>query len=252
MALDIGAQPYGNWSSAHAVGWDLNAPPYGDIQVGDGFGKHSYNYGVMVNAEGKRFLDEGADFRNFTYAKYGKIILAQSGQFAWQIFDAKVLHLLRDAYRIKKVTKVRAESLPELADKLDGVNKDSFLKTIVQFNMAVRKEIPFDASIKDGRGTTGLDIPKSNWAQTISEGPFEAYAVTCGITFTFGGLKINNHAQVIDMEEQIMPGLFAAGELVGGIFYFNYPGGTGLTNGTVFGRIAGQSAAQFAQSLRGK
>ncbi len=252
MALEIGAQPYGNWSSAHAVGWDLNAPPYGDIQVGDGFGKHSYNYGVMVNAEGKRFLDEGADFRNFTYAKYGKVILAQSGQFAWQIFDAKVLHLLRDTYRIKKVTKVRAETLPELADKLDGVNKEAFLKTIEQFNNAVRKDVPFDASIKDGRGTVGLEMPKSNWAQEINEGPFEAYAVTCGITFTFGGLKINTQAQVIDMEEQTIPGLFAAGELVGGIFYFNYPGGTGLTNGTVFGRIAGQSAAQFAQSLRGK
>ncbi len=252
MALEIGAQPYGNWSSAHAVGWDLNAPPYGDIQVGDGFGKHSYNYGVMVNAEGKRFLDEGADFRNFTYAKYGKVILAQSGQFAWQIFDAKVLHLLRDTYRIKKVTKVRAETLPELGDKLDGVNKEAFLKTIEQFNNAVRKDVPFDASIKDGRGTVGLEMPKSNWAQEINEGPFEAYAVTCGITFTFGGLKINTQAEVIDMEEQTIPGLFAAGELVGGIFYFNYPGGTGLTNGAVFGRIAGQNAAQFAQSPRGK
>ncbi len=252
MALDIGAQPYGNWSSAHAVGWDLNAPPYGDIQVGDGFGKHSYNYGVMVNAEGKRFLDEGADFRNFTYAKYGKIILAQTGQFAWQIFDAKVLHLLRDTYRIKQVTKVRAETLPALADKLEGVNKEAFLKTIAQFNNAVRKDVPFDASIKDERGTVGLEMPKSNWAQEINDGPFEAYAVTCGITFTFGGLKINTRAAVIDMEEQTIPGLFAAGELVGGIFYFNYPGGTGLTNGTVFGRIAGQSAAQFAQSPRVK
>ena len=95
-------------------------------------------------------------------------------------------------------------------------------------------------------------MPKSNWAQEINEGPFEAYAVTCGITFTFGGLKINTKAEVIDMEEQTIPGLFAAGELVGGIFYFNYPGGTGLTNGTVFGRIAGQSAALFAQSPGGK
>lgn len=247
MALDIGAQPYGNWSSAHAVGWDLNAPPYGDINVGDGFGKHSYNYGIMVNAEGKRFLDEGADFRNFTYAKYGKVILAQTGQFAWQIFDSKVLQLLRDTYRIKQVTKVRANTLEELAGKLEGVNSEEFLRTVARFNEAVRRDIPFNASIKDGRGTTGLEIPKSNWAQTISEGPFEAYAVTCGITFTFGGLKINTAAEVIDMEERKIPGLFAAGELVGGIFYFNYPGGTGLTNGTVFGRIAGESAAKFAR-----
>lgn len=246
MALDVGAQPYGNWTSAHAVGWDLNAPPYGDVQVGDGFGKHSYNYGIMVNADGKRFLDEGADFRNFTYAKYGKVILAQPGQFAWQIFDGKVLNLLRDTYRIKQVTKVRADTLPALADKLEGVSKDALLKTIAVFNESVMSEVPFDASIKDGRGTRGLDIPKSNWAQTISEGPFEAYAVTCGITFTFGGIRISTRAEVMDMEDRPIPGLFAAGEMVGGIFYFNYPGGTGLTNGAVFGRLAGQGAARFA------
>ncbi len=250
MALDIGAQPYGNWSSAHAVGWDLNAPPYGDISVGDGFGKHSYNYGIIVNSEGKRFLDEGADFRNFTYAKYGKVILAQPGQFAWQIFDSKVLHLLRDTYRIKRVTKVQGNTLEELAGKLEGVNAKAFLRTVAQFNEAVRTDVPFNASIKDGRGTSGLEIPKSNWAQTVSEGPFEAYAVTCGITFTFGGLKINTAAEVIDMEERKIPGLFAAGELVGGIFYFNYPGGTGLTNGTVFGRIAGEGAAGYSARRR--
>ena len=247
MALDIGAQPYGNWSSAHAVGWDLNAPPYGDRNVGDGFGKHSYLYGIMVNAEGRRFLDEGADFRNFTYAKYGKIILAQSGQFAWQIFDSKVLNLLRDSYHIKQVTKVRAHTLDELAYKLEGVSKEQFLKTVEEFNTAVRQDIPFNPSIKDGRGTTGLEIPKSNWANTISDGPFEAYAVTCGITFTFGGLKINTRAEVLDTDDQPIRGLYAAGEIVGGIFYFNYPGGSGLTNGTVFGRIAGKSAANFCK-----
>ena len=248
MALDIGAQPYGNWSSAHAVGWDLNAPPYGDVTIGDGFGKHSYNYGIMVNADGKRFLDEGADFRNFTYAKYGKVILSQPGQFAWQIFDSKALHLLRDTYRIKRVTKVSADTIEGLADKLEGVNKEQLLKTVAEFNAAVRQDIPFNASIKDGRCTEGLAIPRLNWAQTISEGPFEAYAVTCGITFTFGGLKITTNGEVVDTEERPIRGLYAAGELVGGIFYFNYPGGSGLTNGAVFGRLAGNSAAKFAKS----
>jgi tricarballylate dehydrogenase len=250
MALEIGAQPYGNWSSAHAVGWDLNAPPYGDLQIGDGFGKHSYNYGIIVNAEGKRFVDEGADFRNFTYAKYGKAILAQPGQFAWQVFDSKVLHLLRDTYRIKRVTKVKADTLEALAGKMEGVSKSGFLQTVARFNESIRTDVRFDASVKDGRATTGLEVPKSNWAQTISDGPFEAYAVTCGITFTFGGLRINTRANVMDMEDAPIPGLFAAGELVGGIFYFNYPGGTGLTNGTVFGRIAGESAAQYAKGGR--
>ena len=107
-------------------------------------------------------------------------------------------------------------------------------------------EVPFNPNVKDGRGTRGLSIPKSNWANTIDEPPFEAYAVTCGLTFTFGGLKIDTVARVIDIDGLPIPGLFAAGELVGGIFYFNYPGGTGLMNGAVFGRIAGASAGRRA------
>ena len=247
MALEIGAQSFGNWSSAHAVPWDLNAPPYGDISTGEGFSKLSYHCGIMINAEGKRFIDEGADFINFTYAKYGKIILAQPGQFAWQIFDSKVLNSLRGSYRIKQATRVRANSLQQLADKLEGVNKAQFLKTVAEFNAAVKQDVPFNPSIRDARGTAGLEIPKSNWANTISEGPFEAYAVTCGITFTFGGLKITTQAEVVDTEDKPIRGLYAAGELVGGVFYFNYPGGSGLMNGTVFGRIAGINATNFSR-----
>jgi tricarballylate dehydrogenase len=66
MALDIGASPHGNWSGCHAVGWDNNAPEFGDLAVGDGFQKHSYQFGIMVNADGQRFVDEGADIRNYT------------------------------------------------------------------------------------------------------------------------------------------------------------------------------------------
>ena len=109
MALEIGAMPYGNWSGCHAVGWDRNAPEFGDLSVGDGFQKHSYPFGLIVNGRGRRFVDEGADFRNYTYAKYGRAVLEQPGQFAWQIFDRKVAHLLRDEYRIKRVTKVSAD-----------------------------------------------------------------------------------------------------------------------------------------------
>ena len=111
------------------------------------------------------------------------------------------------------------------------------------YNAAVRADIPFNPNVKDGRRTEGLAVPKSNWANTIDEPPFEAYAVTCGITFTFGGLRIDTGGQVLDTESEPIPGLYAAGELVGGIFYFNYPGGSGLTSGSVFGRIAGASAA---------
>jgi tricarballylate dehydrogenase len=246
MALDVGAQPHGHWSCAHACDWDMNAPEYGDLSVGDAYSKHSYPSGIVINAEGKRFLDEGADIRNYTYAKYGRIILQQPGQFCWQIFDAKVVHLLRNSYRIKQMTKVTANTLEELAGKMDGVNPEQALATIREFNAAVMTEVPFDPNVKDGRGTKGLAIPKSNWALAIDAPPFEAYGVTCGITFTFGGLKINTSAEVLDGEDQPIPNLYAAGELVGGIFYSNYPGGAGLMNGAVFGKLAGESAGRRA------
>jgi tricarballylate dehydrogenase len=246
MALEAGAMPAGNWSGCHAVGWDRNAPEFGDLTVGDNFQKHSYPFGIMINANGERFVDEGADFRNYTYAKYGRVILAQPGQFAWQIFDAKVLHLLRDEYRIKRVTKVRADTLDELVQKLEGVNAKKALETVKAFNASVNI-IAFNPNIKDGRSAVGLAIPKSNWANKIDTPPFEAYAVTCGITFTFGGIKIDTGARVIDTDGEPIPGLYAAGEMVGGVFYFNYPGGTGLTNGAVFGRIAGASAGTRAR-----
>jgi tricarballylate dehydrogenase len=247
MALDVGAQPIGNWSGCHAVAWERNAPEFGDLAVGDQFQKHSYPWGIYINAEGKRFVDEGADFRNYTYAKYGRVILNQPGQFAWQIFDAKVKGQLRDEYRIKQVTKVVANTLEELTSKLDDVNAEQALKEIKAYNAAVRQDIPFNPNIKDGRCTTGLAVNKSNWANTLDTPPYEAYAVTCGITFSFGGLRINPSAQVINTDGEAIPGLYAAGELVGGIFYFNYPGGSGLTNGAVFGKLAGANAAQAAR-----
>ena len=246
MAMDIGAAPTGNWSGCHAVAWERNAPEFGDLAVGDQFQKHSYPWGVYINAEGKRFVDEGADFRNYTYAKYGRVILNQPGQFAWQIFDAKMKPQLRDEYKIKQVTKVTANTLEELVKKLDDVNAEVALKELQDYNKAVQTDVPFNPNVKDGRGTKGLAIPKSNWANTLDTAPFEAYAVTCGITFTFGGLRITTDAQVLSTDGLPIPGLYAAGELVGGIFYFNYPGGTGLTNGAVFGKIAGASAAKAA------
>jgi len=247
MALDIGASSAGHWSGCHAVAWDMNSPEFGDLAVGDGFQKHSYPLGIMVNAHGQRFVDEGADFRNFTYAKYGRRILEQPGHFAWQVFDSTVSELLRSEYRIRQVTAVRADSLEELARRLDGVDGPAFLSTIAQFNASIDQDVDFNPNVKDGRSTVGLDPPKSNWATTISEPPFEAYMVTCGITFTFGGLRIDPTARVLDVFGEPIPGLYAAGELVGDLFYFNYPGGTGLTSGAVFGRLAGTGAAAFAR-----
>jgi tricarballylate dehydrogenase len=248
MALDIGASPRGNWSGCHAVGWEMNAPEFGDLAVGDQFQKHSYPFAIMVNATGKRFVDEGADFRNYTYAKYGRVILEQPNQFAWQIFDQKVKHLQRDEYRIRQITKVTADTIEDLAKKLDGVDAAQFVKTIAEYNKAVRADIPFNPNVKDGRRTEGLAINKSNWANTIDQPPFEGYAVTCGITFTFGGLRINTDGAVLNTDYQPIRGLYAAGELVGGLFYFNYPGGTGLMSGSVFGKIAGTSAGRASRN----
>src|SRR5438552_612062 len=248
MALEIGEQQCGNWSGCHAVGWDRNAPEFGDLAVGDQFQKHSYPFGIMINAHGKRFVDEGADFRNYTYAKYGRIVLEQPGQFAWQVFDQKVKHLQRDEYRIRQITKVTANTIDEFARKLEGVNAAQFIRTIAEWNAAVRKDVPFNPNLKDGRCTQGLAINKSNWANTIDAPPFEGYAVTCGITFTFGGLRINTDPEVLNTDYQPIRGLYAAGELVGGLFYFNYPGGSGLMSGTVFGKIAGTAAGRAGKN----
>lgn len=244
MALDIGAMPYGNWSGCHAVGWERNAPEFGDLAIGDQFQKHSYPFGIMVNANGERFVDEGADFRNYTYAKYGRRILEQPGQFAWQVFDSKVRHLLRDEYFIKEATKVEADSLEELVDKMGDVDREKFLWTVRAYNASVQCSVPFDPNVKDGRGTDGLLLPKTNWANRLDTPPFMAFSVTCGITFTFGGLRVDNEARVLDVDMEPIPGLYAAGELVGGLFYFNYPGGTGLMSGAVFGRLAGTTAGR--------
>jgi tricarballylate dehydrogenase len=247
MALDIGAQSYGHWSGCHAVAWDLNAPAYGDRNIADLFQKHSYPFGLIVNVKGERFVDEGADFRNYTYAKYGREILKQPQRAAFQLFDQKTKHLLRDEYFIQQVTTVEADTIGELARGLD-IDEDGLINTVARYNLAVQ-EGEFNPTSLDGKHTDGISPPKSNWAQKLDEPPYLGFAVTCGITFTFGGLKINSECQVHDTSNLPIPGLYAAGELTGGLFYNNYPGGSGLMAGAVFGKIAGASAASDAKSL---
>jgi tricarballylate dehydrogenase len=241
IALEIGAQPFGNWSGCHAVAWDASSPPFGDRRVGDMFQKHSYPIGLVVNVNGERFVDEGADFRNYTYAKYGREILRQPGRIAYQVFDQKTVPLLREEYRIREITKAEAQSVSELARKLE-INVEGLVGTVESFNAAVQPG-EFNPAILDGKRTRGITPPKSNWALPLDTPPYVGFAVTCGITFTFGGLRITRNAEVLDTEDQVIPGLYAAGELVGGLFYQNYPGGSGLMAGSVFGKLAGQHAA---------
>ena len=249
MGLAAGARTHGHFSGCHSVAWDINAPPYGDLSVGDKFQKHNYPYGIIVNAHGKRYVDEGANFHSHTYAKYGGEILRQPGMFAWQIFDHKSRDLLRAEYRIRQCTKVEADTIEELAAKLDGVDAEGVLRTLEEFNSACRTDIPFNPNVLDGRRTEGLEIDKTNWANPIDTPPFHAYHVTTGVTFTFGGLKATIEAEVEAEAGGTIAGLYAAGEVMGGLFVHNYASGTGLMAGSTFGRIAGRNAARFAIAL---
>lgn len=243
MAMEAGAVAHGNWSGCHAVFYDLNAPQMGDLNRLNQQ-KNYFHLGVVVNAHGKRFVDEGLDFRNYTYSSMGASVMQQPSGVAWQIFDEHSHHLLPDEYRGRNVTRIQADSLQALAEQMEGVNVPALLDTLTSYNAAVQREVPFNPAIRDGRCTVGLELPKSNWANPLERPPFVAYAVTCGITFTFGGLKVNSQAQVMDEEDQPIHGLYAAGELVGNLYYQRYAGGAGLTSGAVMGRIAGALAAK--------
>jgi len=246
MALDSGAQPFGHWGGSHATPIDADA---GDYEAGflDPVNRrhrtHRYGWtlGIMVNTEGRRFIDEGEDFNAYTYAKTGAEIIKQPGSVAYQIFDAKLKEAI-DRYLYQGATPIVANSIRDLAEKLE-ISPDVLVQTVEQFNEAVVEDRPFNEVIRDGRATKGIYPPKTNWAQKVDTPPYTAYAVASGLTFTYGGLKINTSCQVLNRLDQPIAGLYAAGELTGGFFYYNYPSGSGLMRGAVTGRIAGQNAA---------
>ncbi len=240
MALDAGACPRGNWSGCHAVMIDADAVQPAEREQTDITARMSHNYGILVNLNGERFLDEGADIASLTYAKYGQHVLAQPERIAFQVFDAKCESLLETRYATGAC--ITAGSIEELEDSL-GIELGRLSKTIAEFNDSV--EGSFDPSVKDGMHTRGIYPPKSNWAQKLDTPPFLVYPVTCGTTFTYGGIQINRNAQVLTGNEEPIAGLYAAGEIVGGLFYNNYSGGTGQLTGVVFGRIAGTQAADL-------
>ena len=264
MAIrDISAQQAGQWSGCHSVAWDANSSANsGDRIISNEFTKSGYPLGVTVNVEGERFFDEGSDLRNYTYAKFGRAILAQPHGLAFQIWDQKGIPWLRsEEYRDEIVEKMWGDTIEDLAHKCAAkglVNLETFVQTLETYNKAVyqhKKEHPglkWDPAIRDGLSTqsleTRLKIAKSNWALPIDEGPFLCVRVCSGVTFTFGGLTIDPKTAGVtsNLTGKVVPGVFCAGEMVGGLFYENYPGGSGLTSGTVFGRKAGMNAAMLA------
>ena len=261
MALDIGAMPYGGWNSAHAAPVDWGMPPWTTLSLkrrpdakylrASAQSRYVYPYSIMVNTLGRRFVDEARGTRDQTYASIGRVIIEQPGGTAFQIIDSKVREMDLVPTRYEGATGVKANSLEELAN-LAGIDTRVFLQTVEEYNRAVPtdREARPSAYEVDGVGTDGLEIPKSNYAMRIDKAPFEAFQVRCGLTFTFGGLKINPQTgQVQHTAGDPIPGLYAAGEMVGGLFYWNYPSGSGLMSGATFGRVAGTGASAAALGL---
>ena len=264
---DVSAAQAGNWSGCHSVAWDNNAPSdTGDRVASNEYTKSGYPLGLMFNVRGERFVDEGIDLRNYTYAKFGRAILAQPSHVAFQVWDSRTISWLRlEEYRPERVERIAADTIEDLAAKLTSYgleDRDAFVHNMKKYNEATyafQKENPdkkWDPAVRDGMSTQSstkrLLIGKTNWALPLDKAPFLAVAVTCGITFTFGGLKVNPETtQVISSAtDKEIPGLYAIGEMLGGLFYENYPGGSGLTSGAVFGRRAGTAAARSVAATR--
>jgi tricarballylate dehydrogenase len=201
-----------------------------------------------VNVEGKRFLDEGADQTPFTYARYGQHALGQPQRIAFQFFDSRAYPLLMKSTDYSGVPCTTGNTIEEVANKL-AINPEFLAKTIREYNESIRPggTLPPE-HMGQMRGmankhTVGISPAKSNFAFPLETPPFYAYPVACGITFTYGGLKINKRGQVLDTEDEPIRGLYASGEIIGGFFYNNYPGATGQMSGVVMAYISGANAA---------
>ncbi len=238
MAIAAGAQPAGQWGDYHSAVIDARSPR---IECGV-TALYNYQMGIFVDQEGRRFLDEGEDFRDHTYVKFSKHIVEQAGGEAWCIFDQQAYQREEFARAWRPVgPPLEAASLADLARQM-GIPAENLLDTIGNFNAAIRPG-DYDLDRLDGKRTLGITPAKSNWALPLDQPPYIAIPVTGGITFTFGGLKCDPSARVIDTRGQVMEGLYAAGETIGEIFYYNYPGASSVIRGAVFGRIAGAHAA---------
>ena len=238
MLLDRGAAPIGDPKECHAIAVDARAPKFdgGIVTRLD-----CVPLGIAVNQHGERFYDEGEDLWPKRYAIWGKLIAAQPGQIAYSIIDAKV----QSRFMPSVFAGIEAGSVSELAAKLE-LPRQRLEETVAQFNAAV-KPGRFDHTALDDCRTEGLTPPKSHWAQRIDTPPFVGYPLRPGITFTYLGVKVDDRARVLTAAGAPFTNVFAAGEIMAGnILRKGYLAGIGMTIGTVFGRIAGESAARHA------
>ncbi len=240
LLLDVGAQPAGQWGDYHSAVLDAHSPPV----EGGKTALYIYQLGVIVNQEGRGFLDEGIDFRDNTYVIFSKAMVRQPGGVCYCILDQQAR---RDPAWERGVFTItppaEADSLEDLAAAI-GVPPETFVAQIAAYNAGVDTATLFDPDRKDGRAARGIpDQPdKSNWALRIEEPPYLAFAVTGGITFAFGGVQTDASSRVIDTRGRVIPGLYAAGEVQGEFYYDNYPGATSVLRGCVFGRLAALDA----------
>jgi tricarballylate dehydrogenase len=244
MLIALGAMTAGHWQGAHAtpIGAESQdgAIPLRPDGHGNSANRYEYKFGITVNTLGQRFYDEGETKHSYTYAKTGRAVLAQPRGLAHQIFDDTGFKLFREGAYVG-AKGFEANTIAELAGKI-GLAPEVLEHTVEEFNAACRNDIPFDPGNMDGKCTVGITPKKSNWAVRIEKPPFRAYPIVCGITFTFGGLKINTRAEVVGTSGKPIRGLYASGDVVG-LFFHNYPGNTGQTRNVVFSRVAGREAA---------
>jgi tricarballylate dehydrogenase len=241
MALAVGAAAAGQYENFHGEPVDpRSSRPEALIAV--------LNYGIMVNKLGNRFIDEGSNKYELIYDELSWSTMRQKEGIAYLLHDSKLYDVPNARVRIKTdVEPYRASSIEEMAKKI-GVPAKRLAETFHEYNAAVQ-EGEFNPAIIDGKGTKGLAIPKSNWARKIDEKDLMAYPVMCANTFTCGGVKITRDAEVVNRDGYPIPGLFAAGELVG-LYYGLYVGATSVLRGLVFGRRAGQFIAAKTKNAK--
>ena len=233
--IDRGADTTGDPTQAHMVAIDARAPLYdGGICTRI----DCVSMGVVVNNQGERFYDEGEDFWPKRYAIWGRLVAMQPDQIGYSIIDSRAIgHFMPPVF-----PGVEADTLEALADKLQ-LPRDTFVRTVTDFNNACQPGT-YDHNVLDDCTTAGLEPVKSHWARPLDRPPYYAYALRPGVTFTYLGLKTDETAAV-HFDGAPSPNLFVAGEMMAGnILGKGYTGGIGMAIGTVFGRIAGQNAAQ--------